>query len=168
MDGPLPEVWAAAAASSAVALRLVESLAAQGRNADIARFYQALGERIHDELVPQSTELVRDVGRTVGLGNDDLLALDDPSLDAAVRASFDDARALTGPGLGSPVLAVTFADGRRRGVFGPILTASVNADEAHQLWDATIAMLHLDQFAEIKRGRGLYHELDASLTPHVS
>jgi hypothetical protein len=167
LDGPVPDQWAAAAEASAVALRLVESLAAQGRNDDIARFYVALGQSIHDRLEPQSPELIRTIGHSVGLSAEDLQALDDISMDSAVRASFNDATSLTGPGLGSPVLAVTFSDGRRRGMFGPILTGALSSANADKVWQSLTALIGVDQFAETKRGRSLYGELDASLTPHA-
>jgi hypothetical protein len=147
---------------------LSNRFASQGRNDEIARFYETLGTLIHDQMLLQSVDLVRRVANDVGLSATDIQALDDPGFDVAVRASFDDARTLTGPGLGSPVLGVTFADGRRRGLFGPILTGAVSNDDAVRLWNATLTMLDIDQFSEIKRGRGLHHELDQSLKPHVS
>jgi 2-hydroxychromene-2-carboxylate isomerase len=167
LDGPVPEQWSAAASSSAVALRLVESLAAQGRNEEIASFYVALGEQIHDQLVAQSPELVRTVARATGLSTQDLDALSKSDLDEAVRVSFRDAQSLSGPELGSPVLAVTFADGRRRAMFGPILTAGLAPTDVARMWEAALTLLDIDQFTEIKRGRGLLHELDKSLVPHV-
>lgn len=166
-EGPLPDVWADAAAGSHLALRLVEHLAAAGRHAEVDRFYAAVGARAHDALEPMSPDLVRAVAAELGIDGEGVAALDDASLDAAVQAAFDDARSLVGPGLGSPVLAVRLADGRRRGIFGPIVTALLDDAEARRLWDATVTLLSIDAVSELKRGRDLHLPLDASLSPHV-
>src|SRR5262245_28694107 len=45
--------------TSTVTLRLVEALAAAGRNADAGRFYAALGRRIHDEHADLDLDVVK-------------------------------------------------------------------------------------------------------------
>ena len=167
IEGPVPGTWATAARGSQLALRLVEHLAASGRHTDTDLFYAAVGERVHEGLQPMSADLVRSVAGDLGLGPDAVSALDDDGLDGAVRAAYDDAVSLVGPGLGSPVLAVTFADGRRRGVFGPIVTAPLDEPDALRLWDAIVTALSIDALAELKRARDLHLPLDASLSPHV-
>src|SRR5207249_1666989 len=108
---------AAAFGASTRALRLVEALRADGRQDDIGRFYTALGDLAHEGGAHLDDEVVAHAVRSAGLA-DYAVALDDASLDSAVRASTDTAMAAAGPGVGSPVLTLP---GAERGVHGPVL-----------------------------------------------
>src|SRR2546430_5532145 len=72
------------------ALRLVEHLHRAGRQADIARFYGALGQLAHEEGFAFDDELVAGAVRAADLGADGA-ALDDSRLDARVRAATQEA-----------------------------------------------------------------------------
>src|SRR5918992_316677 len=80
------------------ALRLVEHLHRAGRQADIARFYRALGQLAHEEGFAFNDELMETAVRAADLGADGA-ALDDARLDAGVRASTQTALAAAGPGV---------------------------------------------------------------------
>lgn len=135
--------------ASLASLRLVEALRGAGRNGDVGRFYTELGTRVHDDGAPLTLELVREAATTAGV--DDLeAALDDRKLDAAVRRSLDDAMASAGPDIGSPVLEV---GGARRGLYGPILGEVPGEEESLAIWDAVAAVVGIDAFFEVKRGR---------------
>jgi 2-hydroxychromene-2-carboxylate isomerase len=131
------------------ALRLVEHLHRDGRQADIARFYSALGQLAHEEGFAFDDELVAAAVRAAGLGADGA-ALDDPRLDAGVRAATETALAAAGPGVGAPVMVVT---GARRGLHGPVLKTVPDKREGLALWEAVEALAPIDDFFEIKRGR---------------
>jgi 2-hydroxychromene-2-carboxylate isomerase len=131
------------------ALRLVEHLNREGRGADIARFYGALGRLAHEEGFKFDDELVASAVRSADLGADGA-ALDDAALDAGVRESTETALAAAGPGVGSPVLTLP---GARRGLHGPVLGSVPDKREALALWDAVEAMAPVEAFFEIKRGR---------------
>ncbi|MGI5128848.1 disulfide bond formation protein DsbA [Pseudonocardia sp. CA-107938] len=71
--------------------------------------------------------------------------------DAALRASHAAATALVGPGVGTPILAVTGPDGVRGAVFGPVLTGVPDAAEALRLWDGIVLLAQVPQLRELKR-----------------
>jgi 2-hydroxychromene-2-carboxylate isomerase len=131
------------------ALRLVEHLHRAGRQADIARFYGALGQLAHEEGFAIDDELVAGAVRFANLGAEGA-ALDDPSLDAAVRASTEAALQAAGPGVGSPVILPSNAE---RGFHGPVLKSVPDKKDGLALWEAVEAMAPIDGFFEIKRGR---------------
>jgi predicted DsbA family dithiol-disulfide isomerase len=85
------------------ALRLVEHLHRAGRQADIAAFYQALGQLAHEEGFAFDDELLASAVRTTNLSAEGA-ALDDTGLDAGVRAATEQAIEAAGPGIGSPVM----------------------------------------------------------------
>jgi 2-hydroxychromene-2-carboxylate isomerase len=131
------------------ALRLVEHLHQAGRQADIARFYGALGQLAHEEGYAFDDELVSSAVRAADLGAEEA-ALDDPGLDAGVRASTEAALQAAGPGVGSPVIVLA---GARRGFHGPVLKALPDKRDGLALWEAVEALAPIDDFFEIKRGR---------------
>lgn len=131
------------------ALRLVEHLHRSGRQADIARFYGALGQLAHEERFAFDDDLVSSAVRAAGLGAEGA-ALDDPGLDAGVRAATEAAIAAAGPGVGSPVFVLA---GAGRGLHGPVLKTVPDKRDALALWDAAEALAPIDSFFEIKRGR---------------
>jgi 2-hydroxychromene-2-carboxylate isomerase len=131
------------------ALRLVEHLHRAGRQADIGRFYGALGQLAHEEGFAFDDELVACAVRAADLGAVGA-ALDDPGLDEGVRASTEAALRAAGPGVGSPVLLV---GGAKRGFHGPVLKTIPDKKDGLALWDAVEALAPIDGFFEIKRGR---------------
>lgn len=131
------------------ALRLVEHLHRAGRPAHIARFYGALGQLAHEEGYAFDDELVSAAVRAADLGADGA-ALDDPGLNAGVRASTEAALAAAGPGVGSPVI---LPSGARRGFHGPVLKVVPDKRDGLALWEAVEALAPIDDFFEIKRGR---------------
>jgi hypothetical protein len=135
--------------ASLSALRLVEALRSAGRNRDIGRFYTELGTRVHDDGEALTHDLVREAATAAGVA-DLAPALDDRKLDLAVRRSLDDAMASAGPAIGSPVLEV---EGATRGLHGPILAEPPAPAEALAIWDAVAAVIGIDAFFEVKRGR---------------
>ena len=147
-DGPDEEHGAELVVSQR-ALRLVESLQRAGRSADIAGLYTALGELAHEGGFSFDDDLVTQAVRGAGLAADGA-ALDDAGLDAGVRASTEEALALAGPGVGSPVMTVP---GAVRGLHGPVLGAVPDKADALALWEAVEPLFGLADFFEIKRGR---------------
>lgn len=162
LDGqPVPAAFADSARLSRVALRIVEALHAGGDGDRVAEFYQYLGAAIHDHGVPASVALVTDTATALGI---DAAPADDPRWDDAITASFTEARQLTGGEVGSPVLALGQP---RQGIFGPVLTRPVAADEAVRLWRGVRALVEIGAFSELKRARDLDGPLAADLAPHV-
>jgi len=131
------------------ALRLVEHLHRSGRQADIARFYAALGQLGHEEGFAFDDELIAGAVRAADLGAEGA-ALDDPGLDDGVRAATEAALRAAGPGVGSPVLLLA---GAERGLHGPVIKTVPDKKDSLAMWDAVEALAPIDDFFEIKRGR---------------
>lgn len=138
-------------------LRVVESVRAAGGADRIGDLYTAFGRKIHHESTP--TFDVAKVLADLGIDPAHADALGDESFDARIRAAMDEGLALTGPDVGTPLLAITRADGERVGVFGPILTEFPSGPAALELWDALVTMMSTDGFYEVKRTRDRAPEL---------
>jgi hypothetical protein len=76
----------------------------------------------------------------------------DESIDDAIRASMDEATALSGDDAGVPVIAWG-DDERRVGFFGPILTELPDLDAGERLFTAITDLASIGGFAELKRRR---------------
>lgn len=144
-----PEQYRPMMAASNRALRLVEALRADNREDTLAAFYTELGTRTHDAGTPLSDDIVEQAAASAGV-EDAKAVLDDATWDEAVRESHERALELAGPGIGSPVLHV---DGAARGLHGPIISEVPSDDETLTIWDATVALMRIESFFEVKRGR---------------
>jgi Mycothiol-dependent nitroreductase Rv2466c len=131
--------------------------AEQGRDA-VGPLYEALGARIFDtsrDVDPLSASdqgsrrtlepLLHDVGLPPDLAD----ALDDTSLDDEIRAETEEALALTGRDVGTPILHFQPPGGTA--FFGPVISRLPSTDDAGPLWDHVIALAAFPGFAEIKR-----------------
>ncbi len=146
----VPAEYRAPMAASARSLRLVEALRADHREDQVAAFYTELGTRTHEAGTPISDEIVTAAAEAAGVEKASAI-LDDASWDEAVRTSHETALELAGPGIGSPVLQVA---GAQRGLHGPIISEVPGREQALQIWDATAALITIESFFEVKRGRG--------------
>lgn len=128
-----------------------------GRDA-VGALYEAIGTRIFD--TPRTADplsasgqgarrvlepLLRNAGLPVELAD----ALDDQSLDDEIRAETDEALALTGRDVGTPILHFQPPGGTA--FFGPVISRLPSADDAVALWDHVIALASFPGFTEIKR-----------------
>lgn len=124
----------------------------------VGPLYDALGTRIHDaeplgddHLRNQrgTPDFVAPVLGELGLPADLLAALDDTALDAVVQAETDEALALAGKDVGTPILQFRPPDGTA--FFGPVISRLPGPDEAVELWDHVIALAGFPGFTELKR-----------------
>jgi hypothetical protein len=131
--------------------------AEHGRDA-VGPLYESFGTRIFDtsrDVDPLSASgqasrdmlepLLRDAGLPAGLAD----ALDDKTLDDEIRAETEEALALTGRDVGTPILHFQPPGGTA--FFGPVISRLPSADEAGELWDHVVALAAFPGFAEIKR-----------------
>jgi hypothetical protein len=87
--------------------------------------------------------------REVGLPTDLADALDDPSWDDAVRADGEEALALTGKDVGTPIIHFEPPDGVA--FFGPVISRLPEPGQAGELWDHVVGLARFPGFAELKR-----------------
>ena len=87
--------------------------------------------------------------RDAGLPTDLADALDDTTLDDEIRAETEEALALTGRDVGTPILHFQPPGGTA--FFGPVISRLPTPDDAGALWDHVIALASFPGFAEIKR-----------------
>jgi len=139
-------------------LRVVARVRAeQGRDA-VGPLYQAIGTRIFDtsrEVDPLSAadqagrRMLEPLLDEVGLAAEFADALEDTSLDDEIRAETEEALALTGRDVGTPILHFQPPGGTA--FFGPVISRLPSADDAAELWDHVIALASFPGFAEMKR-----------------
>jgi predicted DsbA family dithiol-disulfide isomerase len=131
-------------------LRVIESVREAGHDEQVGAIYTELGRHLHvrrdqPDLPAILAALDLDVAHAE--------AADDVRFDAAIRAAMDDGLALVGDDVGTPIIALTRADGVRVGLFGPVITDLPDLDASLRLWDGFVAMVETDGFFELKRTR---------------
>ena len=128
--------------------------AEHGRDA-IGPLYEAFGRHVFEvdrpanraELGLQNAviPMLAEAGLPASLAD----ALDDESADAEIQAETDEALALTGKDVGTPILH--FEPPRGVAFFGPVISRLPTDAEAVELWDHVIALARFPGFAELKR-----------------
>ena len=129
----------------------------RGREA-IGPLYAALGQHIFETErgewqsgeLRDTREFVEPILAEAGLPADLADALDDEGADEEIRAETEEALALTGKDVGTPILHFRPADG---GVafFGPVISRLPSDDEAVELWEHVVGLASFPGFAELKR-----------------
>jgi len=120
----------------------------------VARLYPAVSSRVFDvdpgaydptDLEPLLTAALTDCD----LPTDLVEQLDDTSRDAQVQAETDEALALTGKDVGTPILHVAPPEGAA--FFGPVISRLPSEEDAARLWDHVVGLATFPGFAELKR-----------------
>ena len=127
-----------------------------GRQA-VGPLYEAIGTQAFDSaaaaaLRPEqrgSREFVQPLLERAGLPDGLAGALDDPSWDGVLRAETDEALALAGKDVGTPV--IHFGPPHGTAFFGPVISRLPSDQEAVQLWDHVVGLASFPGFAELKR-----------------
>jgi hypothetical protein len=147
------ERYQAAVAAGWGPVRVAVAAEQRHGSAVLRPLYTALGTRIHvrkEELGrPLFETALAEAGLPLALAE----AADDPSYDAAVRASHEVGMAPVGDDVGTPVLHVPGPDGHPMAFFGPVVTPAPKGDAAARLWDGTLLVAGTPGFFEIKRTR---------------
>ena len=133
-----------------VAARAREEHGADG----LARFYAAVGQRIFEtaggsDPTQGTRALAEDVLSAAGLPADLADALDDADRDAEIQAETDEALALTGRDVGTPILHFEPPEGVA--FFGPVISRLPDERQAAELWDHVIGLARFPGFVELKR-----------------
>jgi Mycothiol-dependent nitroreductase Rv2466c len=130
--------------------------AAHGRAA-VGSFYESVGSEIFDapgaaDLTPAvrgSRAFVEPLLARAGLPAGLADALDDTRWDAEIHAEGDEALALTGRDVGTPIIHFSPPDGTA--FFGPVISRLPGPEDAVRLWDHVTALAGFPGFAELKR-----------------
>jgi hypothetical protein len=126
----------------------------------VGRFYAAAGGWIFDSVPdPEragsdggyrgTREFVNPILADANLPADLAGALDDETFDAQIRRDTDEALALTGKDVGTPIIQFQPPDGMA--FFGPVISRLPSAADAVRLWDHVAGLAAFPGFAELKR-----------------
>jgi hypothetical protein len=138
-------------------LRVAAKVRAEhGRDA-VAPLYEAIGTRLFDTKRDQALQATEQAARELveaaladaGLPADLADALDDTALDDEIRSETEEALALTGRDVGTPILH--FGPPTGTAFFGPVISRLPSPEDSVTLWDHVIALAEFPGFAEIKR-----------------
>ena len=138
-------------------LRVAARARAEHGSDALAALYSALGAQVFEVPpgrgdVPSRLdrgELLPEALAFAGLPAELAGALDDASWDAEIRAETDEALALTGKDVGTPILH--FAPPEGVAFFGPVISRLPGEADAVRLWDHVIGLAGFPGFAELKR-----------------
>ncbi len=159
-DAQFPAGYEAGHTAGLRLLRVAARARAEHGRAAVGPLYAALGARIFD------TEADPDPDRSDGgfRGTREFLepalveaalppeladALDDESYDAELRQETDDALALTGRDVGTPIIQFQPPEGVA--FFGPVISRLPSPEQAGPLWDNVVGLASFPGFAELKR-----------------
>ncbi len=125
----------------------------------VARLYPAITSRIFDvDPGPEgggmpggerAQELLRAALEEAGLPAGLARAYDDEAWDPQLKAETDEALALTGKDVGTPILHIAPPEGAA--FFGPVISRLPSEEEAGALWDHVVGLATFPGFAELKR-----------------
>jgi hypothetical protein len=122
----------------------------------VAPLYEATGARLFDtprdglsSVDIGGRPLVESMLREAGHSTDVADALDDTGFDDAIRAETEEALALTGRDVGTPILHFRPPGGTA--FFGPVISRLPSPEDAGRLWDHVIGLAGFPGFAELKR-----------------
>jgi hypothetical protein len=132
-------------------LRVLEKVRAEEGEAAVDALYLEYGRRIHHDK-----ETLWDVAialKSTDLSDDYAAAFDDESLDEDLLRRHHEALALVGNDVGTPIIGIPGRDGQEVAVFGPVISAVPEHDDALALWDASVTLARIPEFFELKRSR---------------
>lgn len=128
---------------------------------DVLRpLYTALGTRRHVEKEQFGPDVFRAALVEAGLPEELAAAAESPEYDEALRASHDEAMALVGLDVGTPVIRVPGPRGEPVAFFGPVVTPPPRGEAAGRLWDGTLLVAGTPGFYELKRTRDVRPSFD--------
>ncbi|PYI64638.1 hypothetical protein CVV68_21380 [Arthrobacter livingstonensis] len=144
-------------------LRVAARARAEHGRDSMAGLYAAFGAHIFDvapDPVNQRTEgevrerrgtreFVEPILARAGLPLELAEALEDETWDAEIRAETDEALALTGRDVGTPI--IHFQPPAGVAFFGPVISRLPAEDDAGVLWDHVVGLARFPGFAELKR-----------------
>ncbi len=158
-DAQFPPEYEAGHTAGLRLLRVAARTRAEHGREAVDPLQAALGKRIFDTPADEGAdehrerrgtrEFVEPILREAGLPIDLAGALDDDSWDAQIRADGDEALALTGKDVGTPIIHFEPPEGVA--FFGPVISRLPSQERAIELWDHVVGLASFPGFAELKR-----------------
>ncbi|GAB3360286.1 DsbA family protein [Modestobacter lapidis] len=155
-DAQFPPGYEAGHTAGLRLLRVAARTRAEHGHAAVADLYAALGARVFESGPADgdggrrgTREFVEPALTAAGLPTGLAAALAETSWDAQVQAETDEALALTGKDVGTPILH--FRPPAGTAFFGPVISRLPDADQAVELWDHVVGLAAFPGFAELKR-----------------
>jgi hypothetical protein len=161
-DAHFPPEYEAGHTAGLRLLRVLDQTRQEHGREMVGTLCAALGMQIFDSAPPAGSDRTEDgldvrgtaaflgpVLDQVGLPRTLLEALDDDSRDFAIRAETDEALALTGKDVGTPI--IHFQPLQGTAFFGPVISRLPDPDDAVRLWDHVVGLAGFPGFAELKR-----------------
>ena len=134
-------------------VRVLHAAAKQHGEQVVLPLYTAMGNRLHLEKQKDVDIVIAAALAEVGLEADLAAAADSTEFDDLVRAGHANAVAISGKGVGTPVIAIDDLDGNAVGFFGPIMTPIPRGEAAGKMWDGFVLVAQVPGVVEIKRTR---------------
>jgi len=156
-DAHFPPEYEAGHTAGLRLLRVAARARAEHGSEAVGRLYAAYGAEVF-EVAPDAGDVPGRLDRgellpaalsVAGLPGELAAALDDPSWDAGIRAETDEALALTGKDVGTPILH--FQPPAGVAFFGPVISRLPDDAQALELWDHVLGLAGFPGFAELKR-----------------
>jgi 2-hydroxychromene-2-carboxylate isomerase len=154
-DAQFPPGYEAGHTAGLRLLRVAARTRAEHGHPAVADLYAALGERVFGSGPPRDPAdrgtrgFVEPALAAAGLPAGLATALDDDSWDAQLQAETDEALALTGRDVGTPILHFRPPSGTA--FFGPVISRVPDPEQAVALWDHVVGLATFPGFAELKR-----------------
>jgi hypothetical protein len=157
-DRQFPRGYEAGHTAGLRLLRVAARTRAEHGRAAVGRLYEAIGARVFDTAA--DSEQADDGYRGTRVFAEPILAgaglpaeladaLDDTSYDAEIQCETDEALALTGKDVGTPI--IQFQPPGGVAFFGPVISRLPSEAEAVPLWDNVVGLAGFPGFAELKR-----------------
>lgn len=151
-----PPEYEAGHASGLRLLRVAARARAEHGPEAVDRLHAALGAHVFEVPAARgdaarrgTPEFLEPVLAEVGLPAELATALDDGSWDEQIQGETDEALALTGKDVGTPILQFRPPEGVA--FFGPVISRLPADEDAVALWDHVVALASFPGFAELKR-----------------
>ncbi|WP_193096034.1 DsbA family protein [Brevibacterium sp. FME17] len=129
-------------------MRIVTAAIAEHGEGIAEPLYTAIGTRVHPGGEKDFEKAVSEALEEVGLPADLMKYGERDDYDAALQESHDEALALVGDEVGTPICRVAGT-----AFFGPVVTPAPKGEDAGRLFDGVLAVASTPGFFELKRTR---------------
>lgn len=153
-DSHFPPGYEAGHTAGLKLLRVAARTRADYGREEVGPLYEAIGTQVFDTEPGErqdrgSRTFLEPILSHLGLPAVLADALEDTSIDTELQRETDEALALTGKDVGTPIIHFQPPDGVA--FFGPVISRLPNEADATRLWDHVVGLAGFPGFAELKR-----------------